>query len=72
MDDIDTFGEEIYILNFDQIIRIHKGLTKQRPNALDFENQQDIEFKDGFNKTLSRRSISFCRNIKTSEILHPH
>lgn len=119
MDDTDTFGEEIYSLNFDQAIRqnlltdykviilalkseslsgvansaisklkaegtklhgkmidnefvckiigTHKGLAKQDLITLDSQNQQDNDFKNEFDKALSRRAISFCRNIKTSQ-----
>lgn len=119
MDDADTFGEEIYSLNFDQAIRqnlltdykviilalkaenlssvannaisklkaegtklhgkmidnefvckiigTHKGLAKQDLITLDSQNQQDNDFKNEFDKALSRRAISFCRNIKTSQ-----
>lgn len=119
MDDTDTFGGEIYSLNFDQAIRqnlltdykviilalktenlssvannaisklkaegtklhgkmidnefvckiigTHKGLAKQDLITLDSQNQQDNDFKNEFDKALSRRAISFCRNIKTSQ-----
>lgn len=37
--------------------------------TLDSQNQQDPDFKDQFDQTLSRRAISFYRNIATSKNL---
>lgn len=50
-----------------KIIGTHKGLAKQDLITLDSQNQQDNDFKNEFDKALSRRAISFCRNIKTSQ-----
>nr|WP_033775047.1 DEAD/DEAH box helicase [Helicobacter pylori] len=50
-----------------KIIGTHKGLAKQDLIALDDENKEDNDLQDKTDTIPSKRTISFCKSIKTSK-----